>query len=92
MIANLKIRIRNALPLRAQVPIKYWYDRVKGHTELEMALLPELVSSNSHVADIGANRGCYAYSLDKLGATVEVFEPNLDCLSVLRRWAETKKR
>jgi FkbM family methyltransferase len=88
MIARLKTALRNALPAQSQVPIKYWYDRFKGYAEPEMALLADLNLKGSHVADIGANRGSYAYCLRSLGATVEAFEPNPDCLSVLTRWAE----
>jgi FkbM family methyltransferase len=50
-------------------------------------LLPALVRRGAHVADIGGNRGSYAYRLWKLGARLEVFEPNPLCARVLQTWA-----
>jgi FkbM family methyltransferase len=87
LIQSLKSAVRDAIPLRLQVPIKYWYGLARGQSEAEMALLPDLVMRGSHVADIGGNRGIYAYRLWKLGAKLEVFEPNPDCARVLRSWA-----
>lgn len=87
MLQFLKYSARDALPKRYQVPIKYWYGVARGQLEPEMALLPYLVGKNSHVADIGGNRGTYAYRLQKLGARVEVFEPNPLCASILQNWA-----
>ena len=87
VLKSLKSAARDALPKRYQVPIKYWYGVVRGQLESEMALLPFLVDKTSHVADIGGNRGTYAYRLQKLGARLEIFEPNPSCASILRSWA-----
>lgn len=87
MLGKLKIAARNALPRRFQVPAKYWYGKLKGDLEPEMALLPAIVGNGVRVADIGGNRGIYAYELHKLGAKVEVFEPNPACAAILERWA-----
>jgi FkbM family methyltransferase len=92
VIQSLKTAVRDAIPQRFQVPIKYWYDLARGLSETEMALLPALVRQGSHVADIGGNRGSYAYRLWKLGARVEVFEPNPLCARVLQNWAGSASR
>jgi FkbM family methyltransferase len=91
-MSSLKTLLRNALPRRFQVPVKFAYGRLRGDMEAEMALLPDLVGRGDHVVDIGGNRGTYAYALWKLGARVEVFEPNPDCADVLRGWAAGKDR
>jgi FkbM family methyltransferase len=89
MLDRLKTAARDALPQHLQVPVKYFYQRVRGHCEAEMALLPMLALPGAHVADVGGNRGIYAYRLRKLGARVEVFEPNPVCAGVLQSWAHT---
>ena len=55
-----------------------------------MALLPALVRPGEHIIDVGGNRGTYAYAFWRLGARVEVFEPNPACASVLSGWAANK--
>ena len=55
-----------------------------------MKFLRHLVNPKDRVIDVGGNRGVYAYNLWRLGATVEVFEPNPTCLSVLTTWAKGK--
>ncbi len=88
----LKTRLRDSLPLKYQVPMKYWYRWFRGSLEKEMALLPFVVENQSRVLDIGGNRGVYAYCLWRLGARVEVFEPNPECCRVLRAWGTNLPR
>lgn len=90
MIRSAKTVARDLIPPRLQVPIKYWYGRLRGHIEPEMALLPWIVGPGSHVVDVGGNRGIYAHNLHRLGATVEVFEPNPACARLLDGWAGGK--
>lgn len=87
MLERLKVVAREAIPPAAQVPAKYWLDRVRGLIEPEMALLPLLVRAGERAIDIGANRGTYAYALARIGARVEAFEPNPSCTRSLRAWA-----
>jgi FkbM family methyltransferase len=87
MLQTLKAAIRDVLPRRYQVPLKYWYSKLRGDLEDEMALLPKLIKPTDRVIDIGANRGVYAYSLARIGARVELFEPNPVCAQVLASWA-----
>ena len=87
----MKTWLRDALPTNLQVPIKYWINGMRGQLEDELELLPHLVQPGDKVVDIGGNRGIYAYSLWRLGAHVEIFEPNPSCAAVLQSWAKDKK-
>ena len=88
----LKKLVRDQLPGNWQVPAKYLYGWLCGTLEEEMKILGALVRSGDRVIDVGANRGIYAYQLWRLGAKVEVFEPNPTCLRVLQAWAALKPR
>jgi FkbM family methyltransferase len=90
VLNNLVTRVRDALPKRLQVPAKYWYGYIRGAREREMQLLELIIRKYDRVIDVGGNRGTYAYHLWKLGAVVEVFEPNPRCYSVLAAWAADK--
>lgn len=90
MLETMKTTIRDALPSRYQVPLKYLYSKLRGDLEPEMALLPMLLKRSDRVIDIGANRGVYAFSFAKLATRVELFEPNPACSKVLASWAAQK--
>lgn len=92
MSVGLKTLARELLPKGRQVPVKYWYHRLRGTLEPEMDLLEKLIRRGSRAIDVGGNRGVYAYRLWKLGALVEVFEPNPTCVRVLEAWASGKSR
>lgn len=92
MMKAIKVLARDGMPRRYQVPAKYWFGVVNGTIEVEMGLLEKLVRPGDHVIDVGANRGIYTYRLWRLGARVEVFEPNPACLGVLTSWAAAKPR
>lgn len=87
---SIKSVMRDLLPKKLQVPAKYWYGWVRGSLEEEMKLLTLLVGIDDRVIDVGANRGVYAYRSWKLGARVEVFEPNPTCFGILSAWAVGK--
>ena len=89
---RLKEVVRDILPLRHQVPIKYYYNRLRGFLEPEMDILECLVGKGDTVIDVGGNRGIYAYKFWQLGCYVRVFEPNVNCLAVLKAWASDKDR
>lgn len=90
MLETMKTTIRDALPSRYQVPLKYLYSKLRGDLEPEMALLPMLLKRSDRVIDIGSNRGVYAFSFAKLANRVELFEPNPACSKVLASWAAQK--
>src|SRR5471030_580802 len=91
MINNkLKGLLRDAVPKKYQVPVKYHYNWLVSMLEPEMTVLRYLVRKNDRVIDVGGNRGIYAYKCWKLGAKVEIFEPNSTCSSLLSAWAAHK--
>ena len=92
MISLQKSWFRDFLPAKIQVLLKFWLNRARGRLEREVQLLRWLVKPGDRVLDIGGNRGVYAYSLWRLGARVEVFEPNPVCADVLGKWAKGKDR
>lgn len=87
---GLKSSLRDLLPMRYQVPVKFLFNRLGGSLEPELQLLNLLVGENDHVIDVGGNRGTYAYALHGLGCRVEVFEPNGVCADILAAWAAGK--
>ena len=90
MINYIKSYIRDLLPARYQVPAKYYYNWLLNDLEKEMSLLKMIVKKQDRVIDIGGNRGVFAYRFWKLGANVEVFEPNPLCATVLSAWSVGK--
>jgi FkbM family methyltransferase len=90
MYSTLKSGLRDLLPMRYQVPLKYWYSAVRRTLEPEMKLISLILKNSDRVIDIGGNRGVYAYQFWRRGVKVEVFEPNPICYSVLEAWAADK--
>ncbi len=90
MLNSLKTQLRDLLPKSYQVPAKYWYGWLRGGLEPEMKCLRSLAGDQDLVIDVGGNRGIYTHHLWRLGAIIEVFEPNPICLSVLAAWAVDK--
>ncbi|MFT5663262.1 MAG: FkbM family methyltransferase [Gammaproteobacteria bacterium] len=91
-ITKLKTLLRDFIPQQFQVPIKYNFNRLSSKLEPEMDVLKYFVNEGDRVIDVGGNRGLYAYRLWKLGAAVEVFEPNINCFRILSAWAMRKKK
>lgn len=90
MWSKIKLFIRGLFPRQLQVPIRFWYSKIFGQLEPEMKLLPFLICDSARVIDIGANRGIYAYPLADLCSSVDLFEPNPVCASVLQSWSASK--
>jgi FkbM family methyltransferase len=89
-IAQIKGMVRDLLPARWQVPIKHLYLKAAGGLEPELGLLPLLIRQGERALDIGANYGTYALTLARLGARVDLFEPNPAIAAVLADWARGK--
>ena len=87
MSGGFKVLARELLPKRYQVPAKYWYGWLVGTLEAELELLALILRNQDRVIDVGGNRGMYTYHFWKIGAKVEVFEPNPACSRILSAWA-----
>ncbi len=90
-LAQIKTFIRDALPARWQVPVKYRYLRAAGGLEPELDLLALLIRPGERALDVGANYGTYAFTLARLGARVDLFEPNPAIARVLAAWARHQR-
>jgi len=90
IVQNLKQGFRDSLPMSYQVPLAFWASKLRGHLEPEMILLTKLVNAQDIAIDVGSNRGIYAFYLARIGARVHLFEPNPDCIRILRSWASRK--
>lgn len=91
MIGNkLKNMARDLMPAHYQVPVKYYYNWLASMLEPEMKIIKYLIKEGDRVIDVGGNRGLYAYQFWKIGAKVEVFEPNSKCSDLLAKWAADK--
>lgn len=91
-LSRIKASVRDTIPAAWRVPAKYWHARWTGTLEPEMALLAALVGRGDRAIDVGGNFGAYAYALSRLGARVEVFEPNPVCLRALEAWGMSQAR
>lgn len=87
---GIKVAVRNRVPLKYQVPVKYAFNWLGGTLEPELKLLELLVNKDDCVIDVGGNRGAYAFKLYRLGANVNVFEPNDLCADILEAWSADK--
>lgn len=81
---------RDLLPTKIQVPVKFFVNSFRGQLEDELKLLRWLTLPNCKTIDVGGNRGIYSYQLWRLGANVQVFEPNPICANLLSAWAHGK--
>lgn len=86
-IAQIKGLVRDLLPARWQVPVKHCYLKAAGGLEAELGLLALLIRPGERALDIGANYGTYALTLARLGARVDLFEPNPAIAEILAAWA-----
>lgn len=90
VIDKLKTLLRDIIPQKLQVPVKYGFNRFGTALEPEMEVLKYFIDEDDLVIDVGGNRGIYAYRFWKLGARVEIFEPNINCFRVLSSWGTDK--
>jgi FkbM family methyltransferase len=80
------------IPLRYQVPLRYWYRRVRRRLERELPIVCGLVPSDGVAIDVGANNGAYTYALSRLGTRVEAFEPVPACARNLEAFRSSNVR
>lgn len=90
-LAQIRMFVRDRLPASWAVPIKYRYLQARGRLEPELVLLPMLIAKGERALDVGANYGTYALTLARLGARVDLFEPNPAIAKVLAAWTGRKE-
>ncbi len=83
--------IRKRVPAAWQPPIRLLYERARGLLERELSVVASTIHRGDHVADVGANHGLYTHVLAKRGALVEAFEPQPECVAVLRAYAARRR-
>ena len=83
--------IRKRLPAAWQPPVRFLYERTRGLLEREMTLVAAAIHRGDRVADVGANNGLYTHAFAKRGALVEAFEPQPECVNVLRAYASRRR-
>ena len=83
--------VRQRLPAAWQPPIRFFYERTRGLLERELSVVASAIRRGDHVADVGANHGLYTHALAKRGALVEAFEPQPECVAVLRAYASRRR-
>jgi FkbM family methyltransferase len=72
---SIKTHLADIVPKGLRVPVRYYFNYLRGTLEAEMAYLSELVGDAQRAIDIGANTGLYTYALSRLCNQVEAFEP-----------------
>lgn len=87
---TLKQWMIGRIPLRHQVPLRYWYRRIRRRLERELPIVCDLLPGRPLVIDVGANNGVYTYALSKIGAQVEAFEPLPGCVRALEAFESSQ--
>ena len=83
--------IKQLIPKRYQVQIKFIINEIFSKNELEMHYLKDLINQGSFSIDIGGHRGVYSFLLNKLSNKLVIFEPNIDCFGILSAWSVNNK-
>jgi FkbM family methyltransferase len=65
------------------LPARYWYRRLRGLADPEMAVLESLVRPGSLAVDIGGNMGDYTFALARHARAVITFEPLPECVRLI---------
>jgi len=80
--------IAESIPLRWQVPVRYWVRHLRGREDPVLRLLLATARRGSIAVDIGAHTGAYTYPLARR-AVVHAFEPLPNCAAMLEAFART---
>ena len=75
MIALLKKYIEKVLPVRYQLPLRYFYAKKANKLDAEMAYVSNLLKEKRRFLDIGANIGIYSFHFKKSFKSIDAFEP-----------------
>ena len=75
LIALLKKYIEKLVPVRYQLPIRYFYSQKANKLEAEMTYVSNLLKEKRRFLDIGANIGIYSFHFKNSFKSIDAFEP-----------------
>ncbi len=75
LIALLKKYIEKLLPVRYQLPLRYFYSQKANKLDAEMAYVSNLLKEKRRFLDIGANIGIYSFHFKDSFKSIDAFEP-----------------
>jgi FkbM family methyltransferase len=75
------------LPKSWQPAATYYYYRARSVLEPELPIICRSLQPGMRAVDVGANEGVYTHAFARTGAIVESFEPQPQCLDILRSYA-----
>ena len=75
LIGFLKKYIEKLLPVKYQLPLRYFYSQKANKLDAEMAYVSNLLKEKRRFLDIGANIGIYSFHFNKIFKRIDAFEP-----------------
>jgi FkbM family methyltransferase len=83
----LRVAAIARLPESWRPAATYRYYRARSRLDRELPIVCRALRAGVIAVDVGANEGVYTHAFARTGALVEAFEPQPDCLRVLRSYA-----
>jgi FkbM family methyltransferase len=91
MRRKLQTKIRDLLPMKYRMPIRYGFNWLRGTLDPELLILgTRILPITKRAVDIGANFGTYTYRMTRYARNVECFEPIIECADFIRAWGSSK--
>ena len=75
LIGLIKKYIEKFLPVRYQLPLRYFYSQKTNKLDDEMFYVANLLKEKRRFLDIGANVGIYSFHFKKIFKNIDAFEP-----------------
>ena len=75
LIGLLKTYIEKLLPVKYQLPLRYFYFQKANKLDAEMAYVSNLLKEKRRFLDIGANIGIYSFHFKNSFKSIDAFEP-----------------
>ncbi len=78
------------LPLSMRLPAWYLVKKIQGTIDDEIEYVKKRIVSNRCMIDVGANIGIYSFAFRKHCRIIHAFEPQPDCVRVLKSYGSKK--
>ena len=75
LVGLLKKIVEKFLPVRYQLPLRYFYSKKKNKLDEEMTYVSNLLKRRRRFLDIGANIGIYSFHFKNSFKNIDAFEP-----------------